>query len=237
MINLDEYLLKNQNMSISDKIAYLKNQHYLAEDTKDFNDNIGLLKYPLWKHILFPDKNTKNNCYILIHNVGITIKEKNPYLSDVVLHDSKGKINLYWMDIDGFYDDVLKKKQEEMERKRLEKRDTPTHAENFNFFGIGYDEFKEKICNAFENFVLYKMHEETFGNIPFPLSKPNHTLNEVREKQGLKDEDYISQAIITYSLKNKIGYISWIQKNNFSRKIKSANYIKDFRETLMPQIA
>lgn len=221
MKNLLPIIISSQ-LNFSDKIKILKRPPvYLAENTKDFNDKIDQIKYPLWKSLFFSPKKEKNSLLTIVYKIGISIKEKNQYLSEIKLHDSEGEINLYWADFEGFYDNVLMKELEKMKENRREIKIEHKLPEDFNFFGMDSEEFTEGIIDSYENFVLKKMHEETFGNLPFPSVKPNISLNRAREEQNLKDEDYLYNALILREQKSKINYLLNIEKEIFVRKIRN----------------
>ena len=207
--------------------------YHLAENCRDFNQNISSVSYPMHKRLFFPEKGRKNISYVIIHNIGMSIQEENPFVTKVRLHDSTGEVNLVWTDPKKFenaraqfiIDTELKIGLQEAK----EKADRNPSSE-FDFFSP--EELVHTVSAGLRNYLVQKFVEDNLRSTNMTLYNPYHTVEMARDKQGLRDEDHVYEVIFAYLTKQKIGHVCRVQKKIFTRPRRAEDIVVECSDGL-----
>ena len=219
MRNLNHAILFGSWASARTRVgALIGPNYYGAENCKDFTSNTSRINYPIYKRLFFPKKVHRNMGYVVIHNVGITLRQENPFVTRVKLYDASGEIDLFWTDYREFEKARVNYTNEINAKLGLEavrKKARESHYSSDEILTVNDIKLLQLIMAR--DFIIQDWDREHLACTNMTLYSPANQPQEIRARQGIRDNDWAYEVIFAYLINHKVSHLCRIQKSEMTR--------------------
>ncbi len=196
---------------------------YLAQSTRDFNEEKEKISFPRYKAFLNrlnlrEGEFFEEMAYISIRNIGVSVREVSDVFAKVRLHDKEGEIHAYWSDADTYIARLREFSLEMKEQLMVLDKAEPEDKGRIMFPDIASVPMDKRL-GIYHSLIGFFRYHHVEGNQVFP---PDRTIGEVRDIEGLRDEDWAYEALFAYFLRKKTAYIIDVTKkysNSLTRRL------------------
>jgi hypothetical protein len=219
MQNINNQIILGSRASVMDRLeALIGPNYYWANNCKDFLENISSVNYPEYKRLFFPKKIYRDIGYVMVRNVGITLRQENPFVTRVKLHDTSGEIDLFWTDGPAFEkarEEYIEQINAELGLEEAKKQARESHYQNNELLTV--NDIKLSYLVMARNFIIRDWDREHLACTNMTLYSPAHQPQEIRARQGIRDDDWAHEVIFAYLIKHKVAHVCRIQKSEMTR--------------------